>query len=101
MTVRHHRPEQRSTRQGRGRPAKGSTLPTLADLDLTRQQAHEWRKLASIPDDVFEAAIVEAKDRGRLTQEAVLRLAGIGREYVRVTDIYRCVHCGGANEVAP
>ena len=40
--------------KGRGRPKKGSTDVTYAQLGLNRQQVHEWRLLASIPKEQFE-----------------------------------------------
>jgi hypothetical protein len=54
--------KQREKAKG-GRPSKtpstekGVSTPTLADLGVSPKQAHDWRKLADVPDDQFEAAL--------------------------------------------
>jgi hypothetical protein len=71
--------------QGQGRPKKGSTKTTCAQLGFTRQEMADARELAAVPKDLFEAAITQAKAEataaGRhLTQSRVYRILGIGRE---------------------
>lgn len=52
-------------------------LPTLRELGITRKEAHRWRRLASIPEDLFESYIQEGRDRGlELTTAGALALAG-------------------------
>jgi hypothetical protein len=43
------------TKQGRGRPRKGSTAVRWRDLGLTRQQVWEWLRLAQIPGEALDA----------------------------------------------
>lgn len=52
-------------KQGRGRPKKGSTAVTWAQVGLTRQQVHEWRKLAQIPDEIAEAFMDTRRAEGK------------------------------------
>lgn len=42
-------------RAERGRPAKTSNDTTLSDLGISRDQSSQWQKLATIPDEEFEA----------------------------------------------
>ena len=54
----------------RGRPPKRIHGKTLAELGITRQQAHQWRRLAEIPEDVFEMLLRELP---RLNPGALIR----------------------------
>jgi hypothetical protein len=46
-----------------GRPAETPTLALgvlpLSDLGITHNQSSQWQKLAAVPEDLFEAALVE------------------------------------------
>ena len=51
-----------SPKPKRGRPARkfssqDGTEKTLAEIGISRQQACNWRALATLPKDVFEAAL--------------------------------------------
>jgi hypothetical protein len=38
---------------------RGNDAPTLRDLGVSKRQAHDWRKLADVPQDVFDAALAD------------------------------------------
>jgi hypothetical protein len=66
---------------GRGRPKNITpggdfrSMPAkVAEIGLTRPEAASYSKLASVPDDVFEAAVGEAKEAGGVTTKGVQRL---------------------------
>ena len=51
---------------GPGRGKAGSAAgpafnnaPTLRDLGVSKRQTHQWRKVADVPEDQFEAALVD------------------------------------------
>ena len=54
----------------RGRPPARIYGKTLREIGITRQQAHQWRRLAAIPEDVFEQLLLELP---RVSVGAVLR----------------------------
>jgi hypothetical protein len=35
--------------------------PSPSDLGVTKKQSHNWQKLASLDDDVFERRVADAK----------------------------------------
>ena len=49
--------------------ATGSTVepveraPTLRDLGISKRQAHDWRKLAEVPENEFEAALADPDEK--------------------------------------
>ena len=51
--------------------SRDTTLKTLADYGITRDQSSKWQRLAEIPDDEFEAMLAKP---GRLpSAESMLR----------------------------
>jgi hypothetical protein len=51
-------------------------LPTLTDLNITRDQSSRWQKLAAMPDEHFETAVATAKAQtGEVTTAHMLRVA--------------------------
>lgn len=44
-----------------------ATASKLADLGIEKHQSSRWQKIADVPDDIFEAHIVEQKQAGELT----------------------------------
>jgi len=38
-----------------------SDTPTLSDLGITKMQSSRWQSIAAVPDEVFEAEIIEVK----------------------------------------
>lgn len=52
----------------------------LADLGLSKNQSATWQKIASIPEDEFEAAVVEAKSERDLLRMAKAREQAEERE---------------------
>lgn len=51
---------------GRGAKLVGSprtTPQTLADVGVTKHQVAQWRKLADVPEEAFEAALAAPKSR--------------------------------------
>lgn len=65
-------------RQGPGRPRKDSTLPTYADLHTTRQQGHEWMRLAALSEEDYaelHAKVVSSGGRVSVRKE-LARLEG-------------------------
>jgi hypothetical protein len=73
-----------------GRPKKLSTDKTLSQLGISRDQAVQWRKLAEIPKEQFEAALAEP---GRVSAAAILRKCGQARK-AKAATIPLCPHCG-------
>jgi hypothetical protein len=71
-------PEDKSRGRGKIGPSAGpiSKTSTLKDLGVTKQEAHRWEKLASIPEKRFEAHVAEVKAKAeKLTTSGVLALA--------------------------
>ena len=54
----------------RGRPPTRIYGKTLREFGITRQQAHQWRRLGEIPEDIFELLLRELP---RVSTGAVLR----------------------------
>jgi hypothetical protein len=75
----------------RGRPKKGSDTVKWADLGVTRQQVHLWRKLAEIPSDDFEAYL-SSPTRKRGSRRAIL--VHFGKINVVADDIYEETEIG-------
>jgi len=75
----------------RARPVQ--TVPTLSDMNITKDQSSQWQRLASVPEETFEKKIAEAKDsdeplslRRILSKKEVIPFSG---EYEWYTpDIY-------------
>ena len=44
---------------GRGRPKKMSNATTLKSVGISRDQASRWKKIASIPEALFEATLAD------------------------------------------
>jgi hypothetical protein len=60
----------------KGRPGKASTSTRLSDLGISHDQSSTWQKLAGVPEDLFEQALVEPRpSTGGIIErhEAVLR----------------------------
>lgn len=54
----------------------GTVAPRYEDLGIKKTQAHRWQKVASVPEDVFEMEIQDAKAHGReLTTVEMLQFA--------------------------
>lgn len=52
------------------------SVPTLSDLGITKMQSSRWQSIASLPEEVFEAEIVEAKAKAmELTSSGMLKVA--------------------------
>lgn len=66
---------QRCARPGRPKRSRDATIyPTLAELDLTKQELYRARQIALIPDVVFEAYIARGlAGEGPLTKAGALR----------------------------
>ena len=45
-----------------GQYQQESSLPTLDDMSITKDQSSQWQRLASVPEETFEKKIAEAKD---------------------------------------
>lgn len=64
-----------------GRPTETSNTvlhvsPTLADLGIERMQSSRWQMVASLPEEIFEDHIQEAKTEGKeLTTAGIIRVA--------------------------
>lgn len=57
------------------------TAPKLIDLGITKNQSSRWQKLAAVPEDQFEQAIVAAKEvAGEVTTAAMLRIEKANRQ---------------------
>ena len=67
----------------RGRPKKRFRDETISasdlrlkDLGITKKQSWQWQRLASIPEEEFEAILAEEMtDPPRMTTESILRRA--------------------------
>lgn len=64
-------------RQQRGRPEKSDNLadfprPKLADLGVSHRQASDWTKMATVPEEVFDAHVQEI-----VSAEKALTTAGV------------------------
>lgn len=45
----------------------------LSELGIEKTQSHRWQRIASVPEDVFEAHVTETKDaKKELTSASVL-----------------------------
>lgn len=54
------RPKQQGARGKRGSSKEPRDQPpTLADLGVSKRQTHQWRKVADVPEDQFEAALAD------------------------------------------
>jgi DNA methylase len=71
-------------RQGRGgdrgnqhlAKSHDGTLPTLAEIGISRKQSSRWQQIAAIPETVFEGYFTESREsHAELTTAALLRLA--------------------------
>ena len=59
--------------KGRGRPRKNSTEITYAELGFTRQQVYEFKKLAEIPYDEFNAYMTRQRvERKKVSVRGIL-----------------------------
>ena len=59
-----------------GKPSKATTVSTLTDLGLTRDESSRYQKLAAMPEKHFEAAVATAKAAaGEVTTARMLREA--------------------------
>lgn len=58
------------------RSGDGTAQPTLADLGVDKRRAHENAVLAEVTPEQFEAGITALRERGELTQGAMLNLMG-------------------------
>jgi hypothetical protein len=66
-------------RQDRSASGRVTKAKQLAEAGLSKQQAERYEKIASIPEDQFEALVSEAKDAAKeLTTAAALRVANGG-----------------------
>jgi hypothetical protein len=82
----------------RGRPKKGSSEPRWADFGLTRQLVHEWRRMAEIPEDQFEAYLSgRSQDGKRITRRGIL--VHFGKINVRTADVFEGTPIGDLAEV--
>jgi hypothetical protein len=71
-----------------GRPGKNPSndprdFPSLADQDISYDESANWQKIASIPEETFEAHLAEAREGEKpagATTAGVLRLAEGKRE---------------------
>lgn len=78
---------ERATRAGNVNPATRKvssdttpSVPTLADIGITRDQSSRYQQLASMTDEHFEAAVATAKDTaGQVTTAFMLREAAKGK----------------------
>jgi len=73
--------------QGRGRPKKGSATLKLKDLGITRQQAHEYRKVSSISKEEIEAFWAKRAAEGKPPTRRTL-LIHFGLKNVANDDIF-------------
>lgn len=49
------------------------SAPTLSDQGLSKDQSIKWRKIASIPEDEYKAAVEQAKSEAHLLRMAKAR----------------------------
>ena len=58
-------------------PGRTAT-PTLRELGITKNQSSKWQKIASVPDDVFDAHVTKClKAKKQITVTSVAKLAPI------------------------
>jgi hypothetical protein len=60
-------------------PSGNGSLPTLADVGLTRRQSFLWQKLAAVPEPEFEQVLAEAAEPAT-TSGLLSRAAELARE---------------------
>jgi hypothetical protein len=81
----------------RGRPKKGSSQLRWADCGTTRQRVHEWRRMAEIPEDQFDAYLRERREKGKhITVRGIL--AHFGKINVRTADVFEGTPIGDLAE---
>lgn len=69
--------------RGSGRKEKSRDVTFLSDIGIERMQSSRFQKIASVPDDEFEAWIEDCRGSGQeMTQAAALRLAAASVEQV-------------------
>jgi hypothetical protein len=81
----------------RGRPKKGSSQPRWADFGFTRQRVHEWRRMAEIPEDQFEAYLSGRRQDGKgITRRGIL--VQFGKINIRTADVFEGTPIGDLAE---
>jgi hypothetical protein len=56
------------------RRQKGSDVPTLSELSITKHHSSEWQQLAAVDNETFETALDAAREAHRLSPSAVRKL---------------------------
>lgn len=55
-----------------------NTVPTLAERGISKQDSHRWQRIASVPEEKFEAHLKATRAKAeRITQAGVLKLAAL------------------------